>query len=165
MEVLRKSVQHTLGAQHIYFPGSAGQNKYRGRAVGVEKMEERVYGLGLHESAFDVRSTAPPSRLAAHAHQPGVVADRGEEGARSLDSRPWISAISCATAPYTPIVLARRSAETVGTSPHFRQICSRGRPAALLWYTQIEELWSQGLTHRANEALLPVSLDRFARTA
>jgi hypothetical protein len=65
MEVLRKDMEHTLGARRIYPPGSAEQNKYRDwRAVGIEKLEERVYGLGLHEYAVGVRSalsTALPS--------------------------------------------------------------------------------------------------------
>lgn len=67
MEVLLEDIKRTLGATRIYLPGSAEQNKWKAKrvaSVGVEELEERVNGLGIHDSAVDMRSTlstAPPS--------------------------------------------------------------------------------------------------------
>jgi len=65
MEVLLEDIKRTLGAQRIYLPGSAEQNRHRARRVAdVSDLEERVHGLGIHDSAVDMRSTlstAPPS--------------------------------------------------------------------------------------------------------
>jgi hypothetical protein len=71
MEVLLEDIKRTLGAQRIYLPGSVEQTQYIAKLaklqqdVGVGELGERVQGLGIVDSAIDVRqalgSGLPPS--------------------------------------------------------------------------------------------------------
>ncbi|KAH7392361.1 hypothetical protein DE146DRAFT_138260 [Phaeosphaeria sp. MPI-PUGE-AT-0046c] len=77
MEVLLEDIKRTLGAKRIYLPGSVQQNLFTTKAskkalcstgptVGgdMDDLEASVQGLGIIDSAVDVRSTlstAPPS--------------------------------------------------------------------------------------------------------
>lgn len=72
MEVLLEDIKRTLGAKRIYLPGSMQQGllaKAGGRAIcsdemGMDDLEASVQGLGIVDSAVDVRSTlstGPPS--------------------------------------------------------------------------------------------------------
>jgi hypothetical protein len=71
MEVLLEDIKRTLGAQRIYLPGSVEQTQYiakfarQQQDIGVGELGERVQGLGIVDSAIDVRqalgSGLPPS--------------------------------------------------------------------------------------------------------
>ncbi|OAK93984.1 hypothetical protein IQ06DRAFT_382393 [Phaeosphaeriaceae sp. SRC1lsM3a] len=76
MEVLLEDIKRTLGAKRIYLPGSAQQNLLANTKAGIsnkaicaagsdmDDLEASVQGLGIVDSAVDVRSTlstAPPS--------------------------------------------------------------------------------------------------------
>ncbi|KAL5118668.1 hypothetical protein ACEQ8H_003345 [Pleosporales sp. CAS-2024a] len=68
MEVLLEDIKRTLGAKRIYLPGSAQQSLRSENIVSNKKamkdLESGVQGLGIVDSAVDVRSalsTAPPS--------------------------------------------------------------------------------------------------------
>lgn len=69
MEVLLEDIKRTLGAKRIYLPGSTEQAMYaaaqqqqqqaksRATRVQVEELEGRVQGLGIVDSAVDVRQS------------------------------------------------------------------------------------------------------------
>jgi hypothetical protein len=74
MEVLLEDIKRTLGAKRIYLPGSAEQTEYLAKVsrhalkhdatAEVDDLGSRVQGLGIVDSAVDVRSTlgsGPPS--------------------------------------------------------------------------------------------------------
>ncbi|RAR10551.1 ATP binding protein [Stemphylium lycopersici] len=67
MEVLLEDIKRTLGAKRIYLPGSVEQTLYAAkrarRTDGVVDLGERVQGLGIVDSAVDVREalgSGPP---------------------------------------------------------------------------------------------------------
>lgn len=69
MEVLLEDIKRTLGAKHIFLPGSVEEAKYLARISEhtikekddsrVEELETGVEGLGIVDSAVDVTPTAP----------------------------------------------------------------------------------------------------------
>jgi hypothetical protein len=77
MEVLLEDIKRTLGAKRIYLPGSAQQTQFAAKAgskavkaigsgscTDIDDIESGVHGLGINDSAVDMRSTlstAPPS--------------------------------------------------------------------------------------------------------
>jgi hypothetical protein len=71
MEVLLEDIKRTLGAKRIYLPGSTQHTQYATRSTAsteVEDLEISVQGLGIVDSAVDMRSqlsTAPPSGSSA----------------------------------------------------------------------------------------------------
>lgn len=68
MEVLLEDIKRTLGAKHIYLPGSAEQARFANKnnrdvlkatmesEVDVDELGAGVRGLGIVDSAVDVRS-------------------------------------------------------------------------------------------------------------
>ncbi|EOA83581.1 hypothetical protein ACJQWK_00157 [Exserohilum turcicum] len=69
MEVLLEDIKRTLGAKRIYLPGSVEQTLYAAKKARqhdvMGELGERVHGLGIVDSAVDVREaalgTAPPA--------------------------------------------------------------------------------------------------------
>jgi hypothetical protein len=77
MEVLLEDIKRTLGAQRIYLPGSAEQSRWasKGRKekakVGVEDLEMGVQGLGIVDSAVDMRALGTAPAGAGHMRNGG----------------------------------------------------------------------------------------------
>lgn len=112
MEVLLEDIKRTLGAKRIYLPGSIQQGlqvkKDGGRAIcatsdpsemGMDDLEASVQGLGIVDSAVDVRSTlstAPPSsssggvwmRNASRLHFPSSINGNGGSGESDKENHP-----------------------------------------------------------------------------
>jgi hypothetical protein len=68
MEVLLEDIKRTLGAKRIYLPGSVEQTLYRAKKARqhevIEDLGARVQGLGIVDSAVDVRESlgsGPPA--------------------------------------------------------------------------------------------------------
>ncbi|KAL1799603.1 hypothetical protein ACET3X_003640 [Alternaria dauci] len=68
MEVLLEDIKRTLGAKRIYLPGSVEQTLYKAKKARhhdvIEDLGSRVHGLGIVDSAVDVRESlgsGPPA--------------------------------------------------------------------------------------------------------